>query len=62
MIFILVQIRDERFAPEFVKWRATCASADKTVDVWLFANDIDQAKLKIRRTYPDARFSDELVH
>lgn len=63
MRFILVQVRDERFGPEFgVKWRATCATENSKIDVWFFAYDLPAAKARIREEYPLATFSDEPLH
>lgn len=58
MRFILVRVHNEvDFGIQ--QWRATCATEEKTVDVFFFARDVKAACRHVLARYPSATFSDQ---
>lgn len=54
--FILVPVHD---IWPIQKWRATCVTPEKTVDMFFFSSTVYSARYRVRQSYPEATFSDE---
>ena len=60
MNFIVVQIAAPTIIMSWLRFRATCVTDDRTVDVFFAALCMRHAKTLVRNRYPSATFSDEL--
>jgi hypothetical protein len=57
MRFVLVECRGSNWLVP--QWRATCATEEKTVDIFFFETNVERAREHVRRRYPNATFSDQ---